>query len=145
MKHLQRRRQRAERQVERIRLKQVSSRTHGHCESDSDRRVRHLAAIVPFREHSRVGKEQSAMAKNDPFFDLTVQSTSGSFTDRWNKNNRAEKVYEEALKRLNLPAGPYLLKRARDGVVLTLSEKLEDVGLVDGDVLILQAAQPQDG
>ena len=85
------------------------------------------------------------MAKSDPFLDLTVQSTSGSFSDRWNKNNRAEKVYEEALKRLNLPAGQYLLKRARDGVVLTLSEKLEDLGLVDGDVLILQAGQPQDG
>lgn len=85
------------------------------------------------------------MAKSDPFLDLTVQSTSGSFSDRWNKNNRAEKVYEEALKRLKLPAGQYLLKRARDGVVLTLSEKLEDLGLVDGDVLILQAGQPQDG
>lgn len=85
------------------------------------------------------------MAKSDPFLDLTVQSTSGSFSDRWNRNNRAEKVYEEALKRLKLPAGQYLLKRARDGVILTLSEKLEDIGLVDGEVLILQAAQPQDG
>lgn len=85
------------------------------------------------------------MAKSDPFLDLTVQSTSGSFSDRWNRSNRAEKVYEEALKRLKLPAGQYLLKRARDGVVLTLSEKLEDLGLVDGDVLILQAGQPQDG
>jgi len=85
------------------------------------------------------------MPNNDPHLDLTVQSTSGSFSDRWNKNNRAEKVYEDALRRLNLPAGQYLLKRARDGVILTLSEKLEDLGLVDGDVLILQAAQPQDG
>lgn len=85
------------------------------------------------------------MPNNDPHLDLTVQSTSGSFSDRWNKNNRAEKVYEDALRRLNLPAGQYLLKRTRDGVILTLSEKLEDLGLVDGDVLILQAAQPQDG
>ena len=85
------------------------------------------------------------MPKNAPHLVLTVQSTSGSFSDRWNKNNRAEKVYEDALRRLNLPAGQYLLKRARDGVILTLSEKLEDLGLVDGDVLILQAAQPQDG
>lgn len=85
------------------------------------------------------------MAKSDPFLDLTVQSTSGSFSDRWNKNNRAEKVYEDALKRLKLPTGQYLLKRARDGVIVTLSEKLEDLGLVDGDVLILQAGQPQDG
>ncbi len=85
------------------------------------------------------------MPKTDPFINLSVQSTSGSFSDRWNKSNRAERVYEDALKRLNLAAGQYLLKRARDGVVLTLSEKLEALGLVDGDVLILQAAQPQDG
>lgn len=85
------------------------------------------------------------MASNDPHLDLTVRSTSGSFSDRWNRNNRAEKVYEEALKRLKLPAGQYLLKRERDGVILTLAEKLGDLGLVDGDVLILQAAQPQDG
>jgi hypothetical protein len=90
-------------------------------------------------------RNSGAVAKNDPFLDLTVQSTSGSISDRWNKNNRAEKVYEEAVKRLKLPAGQYLLKRARDGVILTLSEKLEDLGLVDGDVLILQAGQPQDG
>lgn len=98
----------------------------------------------PF-ENRTPRKGTPGMAKNDPHVDLTVQSTSGSFSDRWNKNNRAEKVYEDALRRLNLPAGQYLLKRARDGVILTLSEKLEDLGLVDGDVLILQAAQPQDG
>lgn len=85
------------------------------------------------------------MAKQDPFLDLTVKSTSGSFDDKWNKNNKAEHVYNEALRRFGLPAGQYLLKRHRDGVVLTLGEKLEDLGLVDHDVLVLQAAQPQDG
>lgn len=85
------------------------------------------------------------MAKHDPFYDLTVKSTSGSFDDRWNKNTRAQQVYNEALRRFRLPDGNYLLKRHRDGVVLTLGEKLEDLGLVDGDVLVLQAAQPQDG
>lgn len=85
------------------------------------------------------------MAKNDPFFDLTVKSTSGSFADRWNKNNKAEKVYDDALEHLKLPSGQYLLKRERDGVVLTLTEKLDDLGVLDDDVLVLQAAQPQDG
>lgn len=85
------------------------------------------------------------MAKNDPFLDLTIQSTSGSFTDRWNRNNKAQKVYDEALARLGLPGGSYLLKRVRDGVVLALAEKLSDLGLADGDVLVLQAAQPKDG
>ena len=74
-----------------------------------------------------------------------MKSTSGSFDDRWNKNSRAQQVYNEALRRFGLPDGNYLLKRHRDGVVLTLGEKLEELGLVDGDVLVLQAAQPQDG
>ena len=85
------------------------------------------------------------MAKQDPHLDLTVKSTSGSFSDKWNTNNKAQHVYDEALRRLGLPAGQYLLKRQRDGVVLALGEKLGDLGLVDGDVLVLQAAQPQDG
>ncbi len=85
------------------------------------------------------------MPKNDPHLDLTVQSTSGSISDRWNRNNKAEQVYDEAIRRLKLPAGQYLLKRSGDGVILNLTEKLGDLGLVDGDVLLLQAAQPQDG
>lgn len=85
------------------------------------------------------------MPQNDPHLDLTIQSTSGSFSDRWNKNNNAEHVYDEALRKLNLPAGQYLLKRLRDGVILNLGDKLGDLGLVDGDILVLQAAQPQDG
>lgn len=85
------------------------------------------------------------MPQNDPHLDLTVQSTSGFFADRWNKNNKAERVYDDALRKLKLPAGQYFLKRLRDGVILNLGDRLGDLGLVDGDVLILQAAQPQDG
>lgn len=86
------------------------------------------------------------MSKGDPFLNLTVRSTSGSFTDRWNKQNKAQRVHDDALRKLRLAAGTYLLKRERDGASsLTLSEKLADLGLVDGDVLILQASQPQDG
>lgn len=81
----------------------------------------------------------------EPFLNLTVRSTSGSFTDRWNKQNKAQRVHDDAIRKLRLAAGTYLLKRERDGVSLTLSEKLVDLGLVDGDVLILQASQPQDG
>lgn len=82
---------------------------------------------------------------SDPHLDLTVKSTSGSISDRWNRNNKAQKVYDDAIDRLKLGAGQYLLKRQRDGVILNLSEKLGDQGLVDGDLLLLQAAQPQDG
>jgi hypothetical protein len=82
---------------------------------------------------------------NDPHLELTIKSTSGSISDRWNRSNKAQKVYDDAIGRLKLAAGQYLLKRQRDGVILNLSEKLGDQGLVDGDVLLLQAAQPQDG
>jgi hypothetical protein len=85
------------------------------------------------------------MAKNDPHLDLTIQSTSGSFTDRWNRNNKAQKVYDDALAHFGLSAGEYYLKRERDGATLNLAEKLDDLGILDGDLLILQAAQPKDG
>jgi hypothetical protein len=81
----------------------------------------------------------------DNHIQLTIQSTSGSFSHTWNKNERAQIVYDDALKHFKLPAGQYLLKRKSDGAVLELSQKLGDLGLVNGDILILQAAQPQDG
>jgi hypothetical protein len=86
------------------------------------------------------------MTKNDHKLDLTVKSTSGSFSDTWNENNKAERVYDDAVKHFGLDrSATYILKRERDDVVLALSEKLEDLGLKDGDVLILQASQAQDG
>lgn len=85
------------------------------------------------------------MPPNDPNLDLVVKTTSGTIEDRWNSNQKAKQVYDEVLRRLDLPDGQYILKRERDGMVLNLSEKLGDLGLVDGDVLILQAQQPKDG
>jgi hypothetical protein len=81
-----------------------------------------------------------------PHITLTVKSTAGSFTDDFNRSNRAEKVQEEALRRFNLDrSATYVLRRETDQRVLTLSEKLEDLGLRDGDVVIIQATQAQDG
>lgn len=85
------------------------------------------------------------MPPTDPHLDLVVKTTSGTIEDRWNRNQRAKQVYDEVLRRLDLPGGQYILKRERDGMVLNLAEKLDDLGLVDGDVLILQAHQPKDG
>jgi hypothetical protein len=82
---------------------------------------------------------------NDPHLDLVVKTTSGTIEDRWNRSQKAKQVYDEVLRRLDLPDGQYILKRERDGLVLNLAEKLGDLGLVDGDVLILQAHQPKDG
>jgi uncharacterized ubiquitin-like protein YukD len=88
------------------------------------------------------GKEQ------DQFLTLTVRSTSGTFTGRFNRQNRAQKVLDEAIRDLDLNTGPgvtYLLRREADDRTLALGEKLADLGLVDGDVLLLQTNQAQDG
>ena len=81
------------------------------------------------------------------FLDLTVKSTSGTFSDRYNKNNKAQKVFDEAISYfgLNTTGGTYVLRREADNRTLALGEKLEDLGLVDGDVLLLQTSQAQDG
>jgi hypothetical protein len=77
---------------------------------------------------------------------LTVKSTSGSFSDEFNRNNHAQKIYDEAVKRLNLNrAGVYILKRESDGRVLALDQKLDDLGLKDGDVILIQSNQAEDG
>jgi uncharacterized ubiquitin-like protein YukD len=81
-----------------------------------------------------------------PQIELTVKSTSGSFSDEFNRNNRAQKIYDEAVRRLNLnKAAVYILKRESDGRVLALDQKLEDLGLEDGDVILIQSSQAEDG
>ncbi|MDN4175624.1 hypothetical protein QWY28_21865 [Nocardioides sp. SOB77] len=81
------------------------------------------------------------------FVDITVKSTSGTFADRYNRNNKAQKVFDDAVAYfgLNTSAGTYTLSREADGRGLSLSEKLEDLGVVDGDTLLLQTDQAQDG
>lgn len=81
------------------------------------------------------------------FLTLTVKSTSGTFSDRYNKHNPAEKVFDDAIKYfgLNTAGATYILRRQADNRTLALNEKLEDLGLLDGDVLLLQTSQAQDG
>lgn len=88
----------------------------------------------------------SGKGPGNPRIDLTIKSTSGSFSDEFNRSNRAQKIYDEAVRRLNLnKAAVYILKRESDGRVLALDQKLEDLGLVDGDVILIQASQAEDG
>lgn len=79
---------------------------------------------------------------------LTVKSTSGAFTDDFNVNNKAQHVFDAALRHFALVGAAsttYVLVRERDRQQLALGEKIEDLGLADGDVLLLQANQAQDG
>lgn len=87
------------------------------------------------------GKEQKHL-------DLTVKSTSGRFPGRFNQENRAQRVLDEAVRYFGLATGgnvSYTLRREFDGLDLALGEKLEELGLRDGDVLLLQTSQAQDG
>jgi uncharacterized ubiquitin-like protein YukD len=79
---------------------------------------------------------------------LTVKSTSGSFDDEFAANNKAEHILQEAFRRLKLdrnPPMPYVLRRESDQLILTLDEKLADLGIRDGDVILIQVPQAQDG
>jgi hypothetical protein len=80
---------------------------------------------------------------------LVVKSTAGVWPDaRFNEENRAQKVLDDGIRHFHLdpsPAQPYLLVREADGSTLNLSEKLEELGLHDGDGVLIQAGQPVDG
>lgn len=79
---------------------------------------------------------------------LTVKSTSGTFSERFNAENRAQKVLDDAINHFGLSTGgnvTYRLVRESDRMTLNPAEKLSDLGIHDGDVLILQPNQAQDG
>lgn len=80
--------------------------------------------------------------------DLTIKSTSGQFDARFNAENRAQKVLDDAIRELGLTTGggvSYSLVREADGRTLALAEKLSELGVHDRDVLIVQTNQAQDG
>ena len=86
---------------------------------------------------------------DDPHITLYLRSTAGSWPDaRFNRNNRAQKVLDEAVEHFNLkpdPQRPYVLRRERDNLVLDLGSKLDDLGMQDGDVVLVQPTQATDG
>jgi hypothetical protein len=84
----------------------------------------------------------------DPRVRLSVRGTSGHFEDEFNRNNRVEKILDEAAKRLGLATGPgitYVIKLQRGGVTMNPDEKLAAYDLVDGDVVVIQTSQAEDG
>lgn len=83
----------------------------------------------------------------DPFVVLTIKSTSGIWEHaRFNRNNRAQKIVDEAVKHFPLdpsPEAPYVL--SHDDRDLALGEKIAHLGLEDGDIVTIEAGQPIDG
>jgi hypothetical protein len=87
-------------------------------------------------------------SSHDKKLQLTVKSTSGQFSDEFNAENKAQKVLDEAVRRLGLNTGggvTYVLRREADGRTLDLAEKLGELGVLTGDVLLVQTSQAQDG
>ena len=84
----------------------------------------------------------------DRHLTLTLKSTSGSVTEEFNDQNRADKLLDFAIREIPLtktPSQPYVLKLERDGRTLDLNEKLTDLGIEDGDTILIQAGTPVDG
>jgi uncharacterized ubiquitin-like protein YukD len=84
----------------------------------------------------------------DQHLDLTIKTTSGTISERFNRQNRASKVLEVAVRKVPLnanPSRPYLMRLERDGRQLDPNEKLVDQDVRDGDVVLIQAGQPVDG
>lgn len=84
----------------------------------------------------------------DNKINLIVKSTAGTFTDKFNVNHKAQKVFDQALEYFRLAQGAgasYILVHEADRRDLALGEKIEDLGLSEGDVLLLNASQAQDG
>lgn len=90
-----------------------------------------------------------AEGQNPKQLELSVRSTTNEFTDRFNAENKAQKVLDEAITRLNLnpdPPRPYvLLRETPPEKTLALGEKLADQGVRNGDVIFVQASEAEDG
>jgi hypothetical protein len=80
---------------------------------------------------------------------LTVRSTTNEFADEFNEENKAQKILDEAIRRLNLnpsPPRPYVLVRETPPEkTLALGEKLGDQGVRVEDVIFVQASEAEDG
>jgi uncharacterized ubiquitin-like protein YukD len=79
---------------------------------------------------------------------LTLKSTSGSVVEEFNDQNRAQKLLDVAVKKIPLtqtPAQPYVMKLERTGAPLDPNEKLAELGIQDGDTILIQAGTPRDG
>jgi hypothetical protein len=79
---------------------------------------------------------------------LTVRTTSGHFEDEFNLHEHVERLLDEAVKRLHLASGPgvsHVIKRQRGDLVMNPTERLSAYELVDGDTILIQSTQAEDG
>lgn len=88
-------------------------------------------------------------SKSDPHITLVVKSTAGTWPDaRFNRSNRAAKILEDGIDHFRLdpnPPRPYVLRREADNSALALDQKIEALGLRDGESVLIQPTQAIDG
>jgi hypothetical protein len=80
--------------------------------------------------------------------ELTVRTTSGHFQHEFNLHEKVEHLLDRAIKHFHLATGPgidYVVKRQRGEIVMNPSERLTEYDLVDGDTILIQTSQAQDG
>ncbi|HEV7679556.1 MAG TPA: hypothetical protein VGQ42_13405 [Candidatus Dormibacteraeota bacterium] len=76
---------------------------------------------------------------------LDVRSTAGSWQHPFDRSETAQTVLNEGIRHFHLQGpGGYILT-AQDGTDLPLSKSLAELPLSDGSVVLIKAAQPQDG
>jgi hypothetical protein len=85
----------------------------------------------------------------EPHISVVVKSTAGTWPDaRFNRNNRAQKILDDGVDHFRLdpnPPRPYILRRESSGAQLALDQKLDALGLVDGETVLIQPTQAIDG
>ncbi len=92
----------------------------------------------------------AAHDKADKHVDVTVRTPAGHTAPfKFKSNERADKVVRVAVDQFvlqgQLAAGDYSLAVVRDGDAVDLADagRLDDYGIVDGDVLVLISKAPQ--
>lgn len=84
----------------------------------------------------------------DPHITLRLKSTAGEQDERFNRQNKAQKILDVAIDIFNLnptPPSPYVLERQADGRALNLNAKISELELEEGDVILIKAGEAVDG
>lgn len=95
------------------------------------------------------GRPDPKPPKPDEKLRLTLRTASGSDEENFKSDDVAAEILERAIKRFKMkpedPNRPYEMRRESDSKVLDRGATLANLGLADGDVIIIQPTQAVDG
>lgn len=87
-------------------------------------------------------------APPDKHLTLNIKTTAGSWSERFQPNNKVRVLLERAIEHFGLdpnPPLPYKVIRESSGETLALDQRLGDYELADGETILIQATRPTDG